>query len=206
MPRIRMETGSRLDLVFHAITGALDDHRLGMVKEAVEQGGGEGTVIVEDLGPLFESAIGGNDKRAAFIAPADDLEEQVRAVFIDGKVAQLIEYQKTGLEILVKFSLKLPGGLSGGEGIDDIDGGGKEHRIACQASGMAQCVTRIALPQTDPAEEDDVGLVVDKLQAEQVLDLKAIDLFGPTPVELLEGFEHGEVGEPDPALGATVLA
>jgi hypothetical protein len=24
--------------------------------------------------------------------------------------------------------------------------------------------------------------------------------------ELLEGFEHGEAGEPDPALGATVLA
>jgi len=38
MSRIRIETGSRLDLVFHAITGAFNDHCLGMVKEAVEQG------------------------------------------------------------------------------------------------------------------------------------------------------------------------
>jgi hypothetical protein len=79
--------------VFHAITGAFNDHRLGMMKEAVEQGGGEGTVIVEDLGPLFESAIRGNDKRAAFIASTDDLEEQVHAVFIDGEIAQFIQDQ-----------------------------------------------------------------------------------------------------------------
>jgi hypothetical protein len=64
----------------------------------------------------------------------------------------------------------------------------------------------MAFPQADPAEEDDIGLAIDKLQAEQILDLKAIDLFGPTPVELLEGFEHWEAGELDPALGAMVLA
>jgi hypothetical protein len=91
-----------------------------------------------------------NDKRAAFIAPTDDLKEQVGALFIDGEIAQLIQYQQTGFEILAELGLESPGGLSGGEGIDDIDGGGEEHRIACQASGMAEGNTEMAFPQTLP--------------------------------------------------------
>jgi hypothetical protein len=57
MSRIRIETGARLDLVFHAITGAINDHRLGMVKEAVEQRGREGTVIVEISGHFLKARL-----------------------------------------------------------------------------------------------------------------------------------------------------
>ena len=86
-----METSLRLDLVFHAVTGALDDHGFGVMEEPIEQRGGEGAVIVKDLGPFFKSAIGGNDKRAAFIAPADDLEKQIGAVFIDRQIAEFVQ-------------------------------------------------------------------------------------------------------------------
>ena len=39
----------------------------------------------------------------------------------------------------------------------------------------------------------------------QVLDLQAIDLLGPVPLELLEGFQHREAGELDAALDAALL-
>ena len=52
-----VESGSGFDAVAHAVAGSLDDHRLGVMQEAVEQGGGQGAVVVEDLGPLLEGAI-----------------------------------------------------------------------------------------------------------------------------------------------------
>jgi hypothetical protein len=36
--------------------------------------------------------------------------------------------------------------------------------------------------------------------------LRAVDLFGPTPLEVIEGFEHGEARVLDPSLDAAVLA
>ena len=48
-----------------------------MVKEAIEDDGGNGAIAVEDRGPLFKGFVGGDDDRTAFVALADDLEEQV---------------------------------------------------------------------------------------------------------------------------------
>ena len=39
-----------------------------MVQQSIEDCGGEGRVVVEDLGPGFEGLIGGEDCGAAFIA------------------------------------------------------------------------------------------------------------------------------------------
>ncbi len=52
------ETLGRLDLIFHPVAFAFDDHRLSMVEEAVQHGAGQGRVIVEDLGPVFIGLIG----------------------------------------------------------------------------------------------------------------------------------------------------
>ena len=48
---------SGVALVAHAIAAALDDHRLGVMQQAVEQGGDQRAVIVEDFRPLFEGAV-----------------------------------------------------------------------------------------------------------------------------------------------------
>jgi hypothetical protein len=47
-----------VDLVFHAIAFAFDDDSLGVVKDAIEQCGGERGVVVKDLSPVFEGTIG----------------------------------------------------------------------------------------------------------------------------------------------------
>ena len=49
-----------------------------MVGEAVEEGPGE-PLRAKDLGPLVEGQVGGSQDRAAFIALAEDLEEQFGA-------------------------------------------------------------------------------------------------------------------------------
>ena len=80
-----------LDLVLHAEALALDGHCLSVMEEAVEQGGGERSVVVEDLGPFLEHAVGGDEGGAALVALADDLEQEIGAILVDGEIAELIE-------------------------------------------------------------------------------------------------------------------
>ena len=58
--------------------------------------------------------------------------------------------------------------------------------------------------QADAAEQDEVGLVLDKRKAEVVLHLKAVDPGGPVPAELLQGFDDGEAREPNAAFGGAI--
>ena len=71
-----------LDAVFHPVAFTLEGGRFGMVKQAVEDGGGDHAVVVENRGPCLEGLVAGKDDGALLIAPADDLEEQVGALFI----------------------------------------------------------------------------------------------------------------------------
>lgn len=48
---------------------------------------------VKSRRPLFEGLVGSEDDRPAFVALADDLEEQVGAALIGGEIANLIQHQ-----------------------------------------------------------------------------------------------------------------
>ena len=82
----------------------------------------------------------------------------------------------------------------------------KRTRKPASGGGVAQGDGQVAFAQADAADEDGVGLVLDELEAEEVLDLEAVDLGGPGEVELLEGLEDGEAGLLDAALACPVLA
>jgi hypothetical protein len=81
---------SGFDAVLHAVASSFDDDGFGVVEESVEDGAGQGAVVVEDGRPVFEDLVGGQDDRAAFVALADDLEEEVGPAFVDGQVAQFV--------------------------------------------------------------------------------------------------------------------
>jgi hypothetical protein len=66
-------------LVFHAVALAFDDDGLGVVEHTVQNRAGDAGVVIKDLGPVFIGLVGRNNHRAAFVALADDLEEQVSA-------------------------------------------------------------------------------------------------------------------------------
>jgi len=71
-------------LIFHSIAGALNDDGISMMQEAVQDGGSDGAVIVKNGGPLFKGFVRGQNDGTAFVTLADDLEEQVGAMLIDG--------------------------------------------------------------------------------------------------------------------------
>ena len=85
--------GSRLgvDFIFHAVAFAFYDHRLCMVKQAVEESGGQCSVMIENFRPVLICPVRSNDERAAFIALTYDLKKQVSSGFIDGQVTQFVQ-------------------------------------------------------------------------------------------------------------------
>ena len=75
-------------MVFHAEALALDDDGFCVVEEAIEDGGGNAAVVIEDGGPGFVRLVSRDDGGAAFVTLADDLEEQVGAGLVERKIVQ----------------------------------------------------------------------------------------------------------------------
>ena len=111
---------------------------MAVVEEAVEDGGGDGGVAVEDGGPLFEGFVGGQDDGAALVAGADDLEQEVGSALVDGQVADFIEDEQGGCGVAAQFGFEGAFGLGGVEGVDDVDGVGEEDALAVLAGGVTQ--------------------------------------------------------------------
>ena len=49
---------------------ALDEDGLGVMEQSVKQRGGEDGVVVEDLGPLLEDTVGGDQRGTALVSVA----------------------------------------------------------------------------------------------------------------------------------------
>src|SRR5262249_43054207 len=163
-------------------------------------------VVVEDLRPVFVDAVGGDQHRSALVARADDLEQQVGAVLVDGEVSAFIDDQQVGLQVAAHLALQPAGGLRRGQGVDDVDSRSEEDGVTCDAGGVTEGKGDMRLPEAYGTNEDDVGVIGDEGQTEQVQDLRVIDLFWPTPLEVVHRLEHGEAGFFDAALDGAVLA
>jgi hypothetical protein len=46
------------NLILHAVTLAFDYHGFGVVQEPVQDGAGQGAVVVEDFGPVLIGLVG----------------------------------------------------------------------------------------------------------------------------------------------------
>src|SRR5271163_539948 len=163
-----------------------------MMEEAVEDGGGDGGVTVEDGGPLLEGFVGGDYDRAAFVACADDLEEKIGPALVDGEITDFIQNEQGWDEVFAQLGFEGAFGMGGAQGVDDIDRVGKEHAHALLAGGVAERRGEMGFTEADEAQEDDVRLVMDELETEEFLDLETVDFLGPVPAEGVEGFDDRE--------------
>ena len=66
------------------------------MEEPVEDGGGDDAVVVEDAGPGFVAFVAGEQDGAAFIPIADDLEEEVGALLVEGQEAEFVDDEQVG--------------------------------------------------------------------------------------------------------------
>ena len=62
-----------------------------VVAEAVKDGTGEGGIVVEGRWPVCGDFVGGEDDGGAFVASADDLEQEVSSALVEREVAKFVE-------------------------------------------------------------------------------------------------------------------
>ena len=75
-------------MLFETITVALDVDDPGVMQEPVEDGRGDDGVA-EELLPVDEALVRGDDRRALLVAVRDELEEQIGLPAVDRKIARL---------------------------------------------------------------------------------------------------------------------
>ena len=170
------------------------------MEQAVEYRRGDGAIVVENGGPLLEGFVGGLGDGAAFIPLADDLEEQIGSLLVNGQVAHLVQNQQRRAKVFSEGVFEAAVFLGGLKVIDDFDGTGEQNGVTLQAGGVAQGGGQMGFADAHVAQEDDIGLVSQELQAKEVLDGQTVDFLGPDPVELFEGFEDREAGAFDSCL------
>src|SRR5205085_10582436 len=77
-----------------------------VVDESVDQGGGDHRVA-EDLAPVFEAAVRGDDDRAAFVAAGEEGEEQVGRLPFERKAADFVDDQQVVALQALELGLEL---------------------------------------------------------------------------------------------------
>lgn len=167
-----VERGLTLDVVFHAEPLACDDHGLRVMQQPIQDGRGQGAVVVEDRRPLLEGPVRGDNDRPLCIAQTADVEEQISASRVNGERAQLVEDEQRGLRVWLAFLFETPSTPGGSKRVDYLNGAGKEHRGALEAGGIAQRRRQVGCAQAHAPEKAEVGCVADTLAAEVVLHLR----------------------------------
>ena len=147
----RLGTGV-LPASLEAVAVAVHLQDVDVVGEPVQQRPGK-PFGAEQVSPLVEGEVGGDQDGASFVALAEDLEEEFRAGGGQGHEAQLVDDQQPEagqLPLQVEQAAVVPG-LH--EFADQGRGGGEAHRHPPLAGSQAQ-----AQAQTQTQTQGDVGL------------------------------------------------
>ena len=132
------------------------------MNEAINDGRGKGSVIVQGFAPVAECAIGGNDHGAAFIAIGDDLKEQFGALLIHGQIAELINDEQLGMSKTFQGTKERVVGQRGGQVIDKVHGGGEVSFYALLTGVIAQSEGDMGFTGAGRSHEDGIVFLFDK--------------------------------------------
>ena len=164
-----------------------------MVREPVNHGD-RTRRIRKDRVPLFEREIGRNEEGAMFIAPTDDLKEEVCGVGVVGEVSDLVDGEEVWSRIVPETALEGAGGLLAVEIEHQVRGGDEEAGVAGQDGVMDEVLGAHGLAEALGADEDDVVSVRQEVEREDALEGRAIEGGRPVPVPVGDRFETPEAG------------
>ncbi len=100
-----------------------------MVDEPVDHGGRDGGVA-EDLAPAAEGFVAGDVEAGPLVAAADQLEEQVGGLGLEGDVADLVDDEERVATQAEQLVVEPAGAVGLGQGVDPFGGGGEQDSMA----------------------------------------------------------------------------
>ena len=178
--------------VFEAVAFAGDLDDLGVVQEAVEDGGGGGDVAKE-LSPFFDGTVGGHECGTYFVTAHDDLEEVLAAFGRKVFDSHVVDDQQVATHVGFEGFLVTQGmfvlGAEFGNGVED---GTIENAASGFDQGVADGLGQMALAYSGRADKQHVAVIVGEVSGSQLMDETAVDLGIEGKIEFFEGFEFAE--------------
>src|SRR6266545_5979598 len=182
------------------LAAGLDD--VGAVGESVDDRLGEARVG-EDLRPLAEGEVGGDDPRGALVALGDHLEDELGGAFREGEVAELIKDEELDAGVAADNALQLAPRLGLLELGGEAGEGCEAHAAALLAGADCERDREVRLAGAALAGEDDRFAVIEPGAVGEGGDRRLRDGGVVVEAEVLEPFQQGEAGvEEAPALSA----
>lgn len=185
--------GLLVGFVFEAVALAFDVDDDAVVQETVENGG-DNHGIVEELSPVGERLVRGDQRAGLFIALGHEAKEEIAFFPINGRVADFIDNHQGGLVIASSpaFALRLAvvleffhqvfhaGEVDGDPGLAGLDR--ERHR-------------EMGLAHARRAQQEDIGALLDESEIEERHHPLAIELGLKGEVELIDGFDERQAGD-----------
>ena len=166
-----------------------------MVGQAVEHGSGH-LGIAEDLRPIGECQVGGDEQRGVLVEFADQVEQQLAAGLAERQIAEFIDDDEIVAQQRLGQPAAAPGGLLLFELVGQIDeveepasGTGADHR-------RGETDAQIRLPSTGAADKDRIAPGVQECAGGKFAHQALIDRRVGKD-ELVEVLEHRELGAAD---------
>ena len=180
---------------------ALDVEGGGMMQQPVEDGRGH-HLVGEDLAPVDEPLVGGEDHRGPLVAPGHQPKEEANLLPVERKVAVLADDQHLWggelLQLLLQ-SVLLAGPLEPGHELLQRQ---EQHPMTSLGGLHSQGDGQMGLAHTRRSQEDDVLGPLDEGQTSQLQDHLAVDCGLEAEVELLQRLDPRQPGLPQTALQA----
>ena len=195
--------GRRVSTDLRLRSNGRDD--LGVVDEAIDERDGTARVG-EDGRPVGECQVCREDQAFPFVAPADDLEEQVGGARVVGQIAQLVEHQESALAVGVQAAGKAAGGLLAAEIEQQLGGGGEQDVMAGEHGLVGDVLGDHGFAEALGGDEHAVAAGGEEVEVERGLDGGPVDPRGPRPVKGVHGGDAAEAAAEQPALEAATGA
>ena len=175
------------------------------MSETVQEGASQ-PLRAEDLGPLVEGQVGGDQDRPSLVSLAEDLEEEFRAGLGEWDEAKLVddEQLESGQLLLEVEQSSLIPGLD--QLVDQRGGGGEADRQPPLAGGESQAEGHMGLAGPAVADSDDVLPPVYILSACKLHDQVLVHRRHGQEVECVEALRGREACSLDPAVRHAMMA
>jgi hypothetical protein len=167
--------------------------------EVVEQGGGHAFAL-EDLAPVAEGQVAGDQQAGPLVAVGEDLEEQFGAAAAEREIPEFIAEEQVQLVELTQESVELVLLLGLLQTRDEVSGGEEAYAAAVPAGGQAQGDGQVCLAAAGIPDQAGIEMLFDPLAAGQFEDLLLVQTRQGGEVVGVEVLVYGEAGGVDAGL------
>ena len=122
------------------------------MNEAIDRGERHGG-IGEDLSPLAERLVGGDEHRATFVSCADELEQHAGLGLVLGDIGEIVEDQEVEAIEPIDGGLEIELATRDLELLDEVGGAGEEHAPSVLDQGEADGGREMALAAAGRAHD-----------------------------------------------------